>query len=66
MSLITFSQNKKNGKIIIKQAGTCISCEDLSVYKSDKKLSKNKLNAILLWVRIYIYLIYAFDKPEGY
>ena len=35
-----------------KQAGTCISREDLSVYKSDKKSNKNILNDILLWVRI--------------
>ena len=26
----------------VKQAGTCISCEDLSVCKSDKKSNKNK------------------------
>ena len=32
----------------LKQAGTCISCEDLSVYKSDKKSNKNKVNNILL------------------
>ena len=31
-----------------KQAGTCISCEDLSVYKSDKKSNKNKVNDNLL------------------
>ena len=32
----------------LKQAGTCISCEDLSVYKSDKKSNKNKVNDNLL------------------
>ena len=31
-----------------KQAGTCISCEDLSVYKSDKKSNKNEVNDNLL------------------
>ena len=42
----------KNNFWYKKQAGTCISCEDLSVYRSDKKSNKNKLIDILLRVRI--------------
>ena len=44
---------------IKKQAETCISCEDLSVYKSDKKSNKNEVNDNLLWVKIK-----SLDKTE--
>ena len=59
-----------------KQAGTCISCEDLSVCKSDKKSNKNKLHEACrhvdmpkiclryVWDMSDIFLRYALDLPE--
>ena len=57
---LIFFQNQ----LLYEQAGTCISCEDLIVYKSNKKSNNKERNIINMSEYINIERIEKIDKID--